>query len=47
MELIALAVVIILGYAVALILDYRVTKKEQEEMERCKKIDKYCDFDDN
>ncbi len=47
MELIALAVVIILGYAVALILDYRVTKKEQEGMERCKKVDKYCDYDDN
>lgn len=46
MELIALAVVIILD-AVALMLDYRVTKKEQEEMERCKKVDKYCDYDDN
>ncbi len=47
MELIALAVVIVLGYVVALTLDYRVTKKEQEEIERCKKVDKYCDSDDN
>ena len=47
MELIALAVVIILGYAVALALDYRVTKKEKEDLERCKKVDKYCDYDDN
>ena len=47
MELIALTVVIILGYAVALTLDYRATKKEQEEMKRCKKVDKYCDYDDN
>ena len=47
MELIALAVAIILGYAVALTLDYRAVKKEQEEMERCKKVDKYCDYNDN
>ena len=47
MELIALAVVIILGYAVALILDYRVTKKEREGMERGQKSDKYCDYDEN
>ncbi|ELA53526.1 hypothetical protein OGA_03047 [Enterococcus faecium EnGen0012] len=47
MELITLAVVIVLGYVVALTLDYRVVKKEQEEMERCKKVDKYCDYDDN
>lgn len=47
MELITLAVVIVLGYVVALALDYRVTKKEQEEIERCKKVDKYCDCDDN
>lgn len=47
MELIALAVIIALGYVVALILDYRAAKKEQEEMERCKKVDKYCDYDDN
>jgi hypothetical protein len=47
MELIALAVVIVLGYVVALTLDYRATKKEQEEIERCKKVDKYCDYDDN
>lgn len=47
MELIALAAIVALGYAVALTLDYRVTKKEQEEMERCKKVDKYCDYDDN
>lgn len=47
MELIALAVVVILGYVVALTLDYRVTKKEQEDIERCKKVDKHCDYDDN
>lgn len=47
MELIVLAVIVVLGYALALALDYRVTKKEQEEIERCKKVDKYCDFDDN
>lgn len=47
MELIALAVVVILGYVVALTLDYRITKKEQEGIERCKKIDKYCDYKDN
>lgn len=47
MELIALTVVVILGYVVALTLDYRVTKKEQEDIERCKKVDKYCDYNDN
>lgn len=47
MELIALAVVVISGYVVALTLDYRVTKKEQEDIERCKKVDKYCDYNDN
>lgn len=47
MELIALAVVVTLGYVVALTLDYRVTKKEQEDIERCKKVDKYCDYNDN
>lgn len=47
MELITLAVVIVLGYVVVLTLDYRVAKKEQKEMERCKKVDKYCDYDDN
>lgn len=47
MELIALAVVIVLGYVVALTLDYRAVKREQEEMERCKKVDKYCDYNDN
>lgn len=47
MELIALAVAVILGYVVALTLDYRVTKKEQEDIERCKKVDKYCDYNDN
>lgn len=47
MELIALAVVVILGYVVALTLDYRVAKKEQEDIERCKKVDKYCDYNDN
>lgn len=47
MELIVLAVVTALGYAVALILDYRAEKKEREIMERCKKVDKYCDYDDN
>ena len=47
MELIVLAVIVVLGYALALTLDYRVTKKEQEEIERCKKVDKYCDYDDN
>lgn len=47
MELITLVVIIVLGYVVALTLDYRITKKEQEDMERCKKIDKYCDYNDN
>lgn len=47
MELITLAVVIVLGYVVVLTLDYRVAKKEQKEMKRCKKVDKYCDYDDN
>lgn len=47
MELIALAVVIVLGYVVALTLDYRAVKKEQGETERCKRVDKYCDYDDN
>ena len=47
MELITLTVIIVLGYAVALILDYRVTKKEKEDLERCKKVDKYCDYNDN
>lgn len=46
-RIILLAVIVILGYAVALTLDYRVTKKEKEDMERCKKVDKYCDYDDN
>lgn len=47
MELITLVVIIVLGYVVALTLDYRITKKEQEDIERCKKIDKYCDYNDN
>ena len=47
MELIMLAIVIVLGYVVALTLDYHVTKKEKEDLERCKKVDKYCDYNDN
>lgn len=47
MELIMLAIVIVLGYVVALTLDYRVAKKEKEDLERCKKVDKYCDYNDN
>lgn len=47
MELIVLAVIVVLWYAVASTLGYRATKKEQEEMECCKKVDKYCDYDDN
>lgn len=46
-RIILLAVIVILGYVVALALDYRVTKKEKEDLERCKKVDKYCDYDDN
>ncbi|MDQ8368322.1 hypothetical protein Q3C81_08060 [Enterococcus faecium] len=46
-RIILLTVIVILGYAVALALDYRVTKKEKEDLERCKKIDKYCDYNDN
>lgn len=47
MGLITLAVIVALGYAVALTLDYRVAKKEKEDLERCKKVDKYCDYNDN
>ncbi|EOH45627.1 TPA: hypothetical protein IXN57_000416 [Enterococcus faecium] len=46
-RIVLLTVIVILGYVVALALDYRVTKKEKEEMRRCKKVDKYCDYDDN
>ncbi|WP_181046654.1 hypothetical protein [Enterococcus faecium] len=47
MELIGLAAFVVLGYAITLALDYRITKKEQEQMERIKKVDKYCDYEDN
>lgn len=46
-RIILLTVIVILGYAVVLTLDYRVAKKEKEDLERCKKVDKYCDYNDN
>lgn len=47
MNLVGLACLLVLGYAVALVLDYRESKRLQEEHERLNKIDKYCDEDEN
>lgn len=46
-SLIPLIVIVVADYVVALISDYRVAKKEKEDLERCKKVDKYCDEEDN